>query len=263
MKSAREWNSGMLPNIMSGFGPSGVTWERRSEKVSEIVAREIVRDIAKRRPAPNSVLESESAMIKRYQVARGSLREALRILEVHGLIRMKPGPGGGPVLSEVSSRDFGRMATLFFQVLDIRFCELVEARLMLEPFMARLAAERHDPKDHEELRAIVQQGFAAKTTDAWLQATDAFHTKVLSMSGNGLLTLIACALKDIFTERASTIYVANEGDHIRETHSEIAEAVIGGDAETAERLMREHLQEYADLVAEREPTLMNEVVDWR
>jgi len=193
----------MLPNIMSGFGSSGVTWERRSEKVSEIVAREIVRDIAKRRPAPNSVLESESAMIKRYQVARGSLREALRILEVHGLIRMKPGPGGGPVLSEVDSRDFGRMATLFFQVLDIRFSELVEARLMLEPFIARLAAERHDPDDNEELRAIVQQGFEARSTDPWLQATDAFHTKVLSMSGNGLLTLIACALKDIFTERAS------------------------------------------------------------
>jgi DNA-binding GntR family transcriptional regulator len=55
-------------------------------------------------------------MLRRYQVARASLREALRILETHGLIRIKPGPGGGPVVSNGSTADFGRMATLFFQV---------------------------------------------------------------------------------------------------------------------------------------------------
>ncbi|NYE47724.1 DNA-binding FadR family transcriptional regulator [Spinactinospora alkalitolerans] len=242
---------------------AGAAWERRSEKVSEIIAREIVRDIAKRGLAPNSTLESESAMLERYQVARGSLREALRILEVHGLIRMKPGPGGGPVVSEVDSRDFGRMATLFFQVLGIRFAELVEARLILEPLVARLAAERRDPEDNDDLRAIVQQGFDAEGTAEWLRATDAFHAKVLAMSGNGLLTLVARAMKDVFTERASSVYVAHEGDHVRRAHADIADAIIAGDAEAAERLMREHMDEYVKRVAEREPYLMDEVVDWR
>ncbi|TDQ53478.1 DNA-binding FadR family transcriptional regulator [Actinorugispora endophytica] len=202
-------------------------------------------------------------MLQRFQIARGSLREALRILEVHGLIRMKPGPGGGPVVSEVSSRDFGRMATLFFQVLDIRFTELVEARLILEPLTARLAAERHDPEDDDDLRAVVRRGFDAGDTAEWLRADDAFHTKVLSMSGNGMLTLFTHGLKDIFTERSSTVYVAHEGDHVRRAHAEIADAIIDGDAEEAERLMREHMSEYVRAVAEREPYLMDEVVDWR
>lgn len=249
---------------MSKVGSAAsIAWERRGEKVSSTIARDIVREIAQKHLAPGDTLESESAMLERYQVARASLREALRILEVHGLVRMKPGPGGGPVVSEVDSREFGRMATLFFQVLDIRFSELVEARLILEPLVARLAAERHDPGDNDELRAIVEQGNKAKEDKEWLEASNDFHAKVLSMSGNGLLNIFARAMKDIFTERASAVYVASKRSRVKRAHAEIAEAIIDGDAEVAEQLMREHMTEYAKTVNKREPQLMNEVVDWR
>lgn len=238
-------------------------WERRGEKVSAIIAREIVRDIAKRGLGPGERLESESAMLQRYQVARASLREALRILEVHGLVRMKPGPGGGPVVAEVDSAEFGRMATLFFQVLDIRFKELVETRLILEPVVARLAAERHDPEDNEELRAIVAEAYDVEDSAEWIRVSNAFHAKVLSMSGNGLLDIFSRAMKDIFTDRTSGVFVAKKWDHVKKVHAEIADAIIDGDAEVAERLMREHMSEYAGAVAKRQPGLMKEVVDWR
>src|SRR5262245_29141890 len=158
--------------------PSDPAWDRRSEKVSAIIAREIVRDIARQKLAPGTTLESESAMLRRYQVARASLREALRILETHGLIRIKPGPGGGPVVSNVSSADFGRMATLFFQVRDIRFGELVEARLILEPMMARLAAARQNPADNDDIKAIAKAGLEARDDASWRVASRAFHDKV-------------------------------------------------------------------------------------
>lgn len=243
---------------------ASATWDRRSEKVSSAIAREIVRDLAQRKLAPGDMLEPESVMLQRYQVARASLREALRILEVHGLVRMKPGPGGGPVVSGVDSREFGRMATLFFQVQGIEFNELVETRLILEPMMTRLAAERHDPDENEELRKIVEWGRAVKADEEWLDASNAFHAKVLSMSGNGLMSLFARAIKDIFTERASGVYLPRRGDKARgRVHAEIAEAIISGDADLAEDLMREHMSDYAKKVSKREPQLMNEVVDWR
>ncbi len=250
--------------IMSEAGSAAdIAWERRGEKVSSTIAREIVREIAQKHLSPGSRLESESAMLDRYQVARASLREALRILEVHGLVRMKPGPGGGPVVSEVDSREFGRMATLFFQVLDIRFSELVEARLILEPLVARLAAERHDAEDNDELRAIVERGKEAKEDNEWLETSNAFHTKVLSMSGNGLLNIFARAMKDIFTERTGALYVATKRARVKRVHAEIAEAIIEGDAEVAEQLMRDHMSEYVKIASKRESQLMNEVVDWR
>ncbi|MBK0866765.1 FadR family transcriptional regulator [Saccharopolyspora sp. HNM0986] len=243
---------------------SGAAWERRGEKVSAIIAREIVRDIAKRELPSGSTLESESAMLGRYQVARASLREALRVLETHGLVRMKPGPGGGPVVADVDSREFGRMCTLFFQVMGIRFSELVEARLIVEPLVARLAAERRDPEDNEQLRTIVQEGFDAEDSAEWLRASSAFHAKVLSMSGNGLLNIFARALKDIFTERVSgVLFVSRRRAEVKKVHGQIADAIVDGDGDRAEELMREHMSEYAKMVAKKEPQLMNEVVDWR
>jgi len=243
---------------------SDAVWDRRSEKVSAVIAREIVRDIARQRLAPGTTLESEGAMLRRYQVARASLREALRILETHGLIRIKPGPGGGPVVSNVTTAEFGRMATLFFQVQAIRFGELVEARLILEPVMARLAAERQNPADNEELKAIAQSAFGADDDVTWRLASRAFHDKVLSMSGNGLLKLVAGALNDIFSDRISDLlYGGRQRDHVKKVHAEIAEAISAGDADRAQSLMREHMSDYQKAVAKREPRLLDEVVDWR
>ena len=84
---------------------------------------------------------------ERYGVGRASLREALRILEVHGLIKIKPGPGGGPMVDQVDSRDFGRTTSFFFQVLGATIGDLLEARTVIEPMMARLAAQRMTPEN--------------------------------------------------------------------------------------------------------------------
>ncbi len=238
-------------------------WERRAEKVSVIIAKEIVRDIARQRLAPGSILESEGMMLRRYRVARASLREALRILEIHGLIRIKPGPGGGPVVTGVDSDDFGRMATLFFQALDIRVSELMETRLILEPVMARLAAERRDPERDERLRALVRAAFDAGDAEEEWRAAHAFHDVILSTSGNRPLNLMAPAVRDIFAERVSGLVVSeSRREEVRRAHAAIAEAIFAGDADKAERLMRDHMHEDADDVA-LDTALLAETVDWR
>jgi GntR family transcriptional repressor for pyruvate dehydrogenase complex len=239
-------------------------WDRRGEKVSAVVAREIVRDIVRQGLVPGTRLEPETAMLRRYRVARASLREALRILEMHGIIRIKPGPGGGPVVSEVDTSDFGRMATLFFQVKGVRFSELVEARLILEPVMARLAAERRTPDDIKELRAIVQAGMDATDDLTWQSVSNHFHGKVLSMSGNGLLDLFAGAIKDIYSDRVTEfLYRGRQREQTRKVHAQIADAIAAGDADTAGRLMHEHMVDYSKTVAKRDARLFDEVVDWR
>ena len=117
---------------------------RWTEKVAEVVAREIVHDIVRRNLKPGTKLPPESEMLATYQLGRASLREALRILEVQGLIVIRPGRGGGPVVANFSSRDFGRMSTLHFHVGRATFRDLVQARMVMEPVMAGLAAQRAD-----------------------------------------------------------------------------------------------------------------------
>jgi len=240
------------------------SWDRRGEKVSAVVAREIVRDIVRQQLAPGTTLEPESVMLRRYKVARGSLREALRVLEMQGIIRIKPGPGGGPLVSEVQASDFGRMATLFFQVRGVRFADLVEARLILEPVMARLAAERCTPEGAKELRAVVQAGNNATGDSDWNEASKDFHGKVLSMSGNGLLDLVAGSIKEIYHDRVTDmLYRGRQRVQTKKVHAQIADAIASGDAETAGRLMHEHMVDFAKVASKRDARLMDEVVDWR
>src|SRR5258706_16467421 len=97
----------------------------RGEKVASLVARRIVRTIVDEGLEPGAPLEPEALMLHRFGVSRASLREALRILETQGLITIKPGPGGGPSVAAVDSTNFARTSTLFFQVLRVRFREVV------------------------------------------------------------------------------------------------------------------------------------------
>lgn len=236
----------------------------RGEKVASRVARLIVEDIVESGRLPGDALEPESLMLERFGISRASLREALRILETQGLITIKPGPRGGPSVGSVSSRDFGRMATLFFQVMHVTVGDVLEARLVLEPVMARMAAERHDPELNELLRANVAEHRIDMDDRAWIAVTHEFHAMVCGMSGNPLLNLLALALKDIYTDRvAGYVFPAEKRDHVWETHGAVAEAIIGRDAATAERLMHDHMAKLAEFFEARYPGLMSELVHWQ
>jgi DNA-binding FadR family transcriptional regulator len=238
----------------------------RGQKIFELVARDIVRQIGSGQMAAGSVLAPEAQMLAEYEVGRASLREALRVLEAHGLVSIKPGPRGGPVVAGVNSRDFGRMATLYFQVRGATFRELTEARLVMEPVMARLAAQRRDHGRMAELQRVLDESREASLSadDVYLRATRDFHSVIAGMSGNRILDLYGRALKDIFTERVTgLLFPASQRDHIRRAHEAIAKAIFNGEAARAERLMREHMQEYVEYVQRRHPGLLDEVVDWR
>src|SRR4029077_8746492 len=97
-------------------GPHHATEQRRSPKTSERVALEIVHDIVAQGVRAGDRLPLEAEMVEQYQVSRASLREALRLLEVQGLIRLKAGPGGGTVVGSVEAANLARTATLYFHL---------------------------------------------------------------------------------------------------------------------------------------------------
>ncbi|HEY7173726.1 MAG TPA: GntR family transcriptional regulator, partial [Micromonosporaceae bacterium] len=158
--------------------------------MSEVIARDIVRRIAAERLEPGAQLPPEAKMLEEYRVGRGSLREALRILEVHGLISIKPGPRGGPTVDQVRTRNFGRMASLFFQMDGVTFRELIEARLAIEPLLARRAAECAEP---ELLRELARFETIPRADEEYLRQAVDFHKYVAILSGNRIMSLFGCA----------------------------------------------------------------------
>ncbi|HEX2849369.1 MAG TPA: FCD domain-containing protein [Acidimicrobiales bacterium] len=236
--------------------------QRRTEKISEIVAREIVHDM--RSMAPGAKLPSEAAMLEKYRVGRASLREALRLLEVQGLIVIRPGPGGGPVVAAVDSRHFARMASLYFHLSGATYRDLAEARLVMEPVMARLAAERQDPDDLAKLERFIQETPDSTNQPEYFRHSTEFHAVLSGMSGNPVLDLMGRSLKDLYADRLEElIFPVDARVRVQQEHATIARAIVKGNAARAEKLMREHMVEFVDFAVSRSPAMFSEIVDWR
>jgi GntR family transcriptional regulator, transcriptional repressor for pyruvate dehydrogenase complex len=229
--------------------------------VSGVIAREIVADM--RGLPPSSMLPLEAEMLEKFQVGRASLREALRILEAYGLIVIKPGPGGGPMVAPFDSMNFARMTTLYLHLADATYREVLQARIIMEPVMARLAAER---KDRDALEVL--QDFLAKSEPAdeseYLLQSGGFHGLLSGLSGNRVLDLEGQSLKDIYADRIEgTVFPPEARRGIFHDHRMIAQAIIAGNAARAEKLTRAHMEEYLFSTAERNPGVLDEVVQWR
>ncbi|MFF5989440.1 FadR/GntR family transcriptional regulator [Prauserella flavalba] len=239
---------------------------QRAEKVAEAVARDIVQDIVTRDLEPGSMLPSEFEMVERYGIGRASVREALRILEVQGLVVIRPGRGGGPMVAATDARDFARYASLHFQAARASFRELVEARVAVEPMMAGLAAARRDPETVEALTSAVdltKEAVVSDNSDDYIRGATTFHDVVAGVSGNRVLDLVGKSLKIIYADRVVRyVYPASHRHMVVDSHEEIAEAIIKGRARIAEELMREHMIDYTAQLERRFPELFDEIVSW-
>jgi len=236
----------------------------RVEKVPEIVARRILRDIVDRNLTAGDRLPPEASMISQFGVGRASLREALRILETHGLIRIRMGSGGGPVITDVSSSEFGRMASLFLFRAGGTYEGLLEARLVIEPMMVRLAAERLTDETAQRLRDVVAEGEAAADAPAsvWSAASEKFHAVIAGMSGNHVLDLYAAALISIERRHIGPIYKVGDRATTLKVHRKIADAILEQNANQAEQLARRHVQENEKMMREKYQVLLEERINW-
>ncbi len=236
----------------------------RPPKLAEVVAHDIVADIAAAGWRPGEKLPPESAMLARFKVGRASLREALRILEIQGIVRLKPGPGGGPVVAVEAVQDYARMSTLHFQMRDVAYHELLSARLMLESMIARLSAQRVDERsrkllgDHLALEASLEDG-DERLFDIWAD----FHELLGALCGNGVMSLFAATLQEIhrdrvlYTERPAAGRALSQ--RTRGEHKAIAKAIMAGKPGLAERLTREHIERFED---DRWRRVANNIITW-
>ncbi|MGC5051728.1 FadR/GntR family transcriptional regulator [Micromonospora sp. DT48] len=240
-------------------------FRQRAAKMSELVARQILADIVEQGLSAGAALPTEAQMVQGYGVSRGTLREALRILETSGLVRVRPGRGGGPVVGSVDPHTFGRTMALFMQMGRTRFGELVEARVIMEPLMARLAAERRDAGRLRELAESMREHRSLEERDeaSYLAVMQRFHGVLAGLSGNGVLDLFGRALKEIYTERVVAAERRPERwEEVRREHEAVAAAIVAGDGAEAERLMREHMVALAAHLERDYAGVQDEVVGW-
>jgi DNA-binding FadR family transcriptional regulator len=236
----------------------------RAVKTSERIASAIVADIVASGLKEGDRLPNETAMVNQFGVGRGSLREALRILEVHGIISLRSGPGGGPVVIATDPRDVARTFSLYLHLNRATIRELIQARLFIEPMIARMAAEAHEPEGLERLReAVAYEASIPEGDPRFIFASNNFHYVLATLSGNKVIDLVATALKELYTTRVVASGLVNDLEHeqLRSEHKEIAKAIMDGNAARAERLARKHSEYYLGVVAEY-PGFADSMITW-
>ena len=239
----------------------------RPLKAAEVVAREIVRSIRGEGLRPGDVLPSEADMLQLYGVSRESLREALRLLEVQGMITIRRGPGGGPRVGTVDPANLGRMQALFYDLAGASYEELFEAWLFAESHLAGLAAG--NPAVH--LRGAAMAPYLSGEVDegehadleVFLTGHEGFHGAVAGLSGNRVLQLTFRSYGLVVAHHFATVGDVRSLHHeLVDDHLKIAQAIVDGDADQSATLMREHLEAVIDVTRAQIGRTLVGPVEW-
>ena len=238
----------------------------RSLKASESVARDIVDDIVVRRLREGDGLPPESAMLQHYGVSRETLREGLRLLEVQGLISIRRGPGGGPIVGAIDPANLGRTSTLYYHLAGATYAELFDAWVVSERLMAELAAANSDRAAVREVMGpfIRPHDGAEESLDDFVVRHAQFHVAVGSLARNKVLQLSLMVTGQIITHHVAVNADPRDARNtIEHDHAAIAKAIVAGHRTKAPQLMEAHIRAIIDFYRSVLGPQMNDYIDWR
>ncbi|MFT4258074.1 FadR/GntR family transcriptional regulator [Microbacterium sp.] len=215
-----------------------------------VLAR-IESDLLDGRLAPGDRLPSERDLAAELGVGRSSVREALRVLEVMGLIRTATGSGPQAGAIVIATPTGGISTLLRLQVAAHGFAlsDIVDTRLVLESAVVSTlarAADRDTTGAHALLDAMDADGLAP---EEFLALDAQLHLTLAEASGNGVIAAtmagLRTAIESYVTAGAASVSDWRAmTDRLRAEHRDIVAAVDDGDADAAAVRVRDHISGY-------------------
>jgi GntR family transcriptional repressor for pyruvate dehydrogenase complex len=230
----------------------------------QLVAHQMAEDILAQSIEPGTTLPPERELTEAYGVSRGTLREALRILESNGIISIRTGPGGGPVVQPIRMDAMTRNLSLLLRLNGTPLSEVVDARLALDPLTASAAALRATEEDLASLEKIVGEMNANVDDESkFLRLNRKFHEDVARISRNSVLGFFVMALSSINDGHAAgVVYSHRRLKAVNESHRRIFAAIKERNPERAAEEARVHILEFRALLGSRFPDLLEGPVRW-
>lgn len=217
-------------------------------KAAAVVADRLRARVAKGDVKPGDALPSETVLMQEFGVARPTMREAIRILESEGLIKIQRGVYGGARVQNADLDVLARRAGLYLQMHGTAIHDLQEALSFIEPRAVALAARGHKKRNLKELRALANRIGGCDASD-FAEASAEFHLGILHASGNRTLGLFAMVLRSLLKqefrrtlerldEKACRVVI----DASAIWYPRLVDLIEAGDVEGAEKLWTRHRQ---------------------
>jgi DNA-binding FadR family transcriptional regulator len=221
-------------------------------KASDVLVHELRERILSGEYAEGTSLPPERELVVQTRMSRTTVREALRILEVQGLVRIRAGRAGGAFVQRPGNESVTSSLSLLIRGRHIRLAAVLETREAIEPVCAQLAAEHRQSADIAALKAA-NKPIAdpnSSLTD-FLQANVDWHVAVATATHNELIGAFMTALsRAIYTSTENEGFIDAEVRRVTaRAHTSITQAIEKGDAAAAARRMSRHVHTYAAAVA--------------
>lgn len=232
--------------------------EVRQSRVFQEVVAQVEEAILQGQLKAGSRLPAERELAEIFKASRGTLREALRVLEHKGLIDIKTGVKGGAVVKDLTTRPVSESLALLIRSQKASLRNLAEFREGVEGMVAAMAVERATKEDVRQLKHLLKQAKAhldagTEQWDAFIEVDNRIHRALARMARNPVYESVMQTVYDNI-HRYFDRFLPRRGNILKENYQDlcdIVEAVEKGQASEARLLVQSHVYKFNRLMERR------------
>ncbi|MDX1875300.1 GntR family transcriptional regulator [Mycolicibacterium sp. 120266] len=239
------------PNAMSSTTGAPI----RSPKTAELVAGTLRRMVVDGQLKEGDFLPNEAELMAHFGVSRPTLREAVRVLESERLVEVRRGSRTGARVRVPGPEIVARPAGLLLELSGATIADVMTARSGIEPMAVRLLTESGNTAAFDELETMLTEYVpSGREAGRMAETTGDFHRRMVELSGNATLTIIAGMLHEItvrhtaFAMKENRPMSKSDYDLLMRSYKRLMTLMRSGDGEGAEAHWRKHLDTARDLL---------------
>jgi len=231
----------------------------KQTKVFQDVVEQIQEAILDGRLTAGQTLPAERELKETFNISRGTLREALRVLEQKGLIAIKLGVGGGSVVKAVDTDQISESLGLLIRSQKVSLNHLAQFREDVEGIVAAHAAKNHVAEDIQTLKDLLVNAHScvkkgSSQRNAFIDIDKQIHMTMARITGNPVYITVLHSIHDNI-HRYYDRFLSMEKPELEENYNDLCDlvgAIETADAELARRLAKQHVQRFNQYMKKRD-----------
>ncbi len=210
-------------------------------RIPEEIVGQILRLVREGALKPGDRLPPERELAQQLNVSRASVREAMRLMDIQGLVIIRP--GSGTFITEDTVEVIVQAFSSLLSGPTSAASDIFEMRLILEPQVVSLAAERASDADIRRLEEILeQQKLDIDGGGTGVEFDSEFHFAIAQATKNSALIAVTQAMSDLLSQsRDSTLLSPERSNQSLQSHRRILETIKNRQSKAAEEAMHQHI----------------------